>query len=58
MKKFNGLGMSLGNLSLASNAQTRSISSENRTGTKGGGGKDTPEEAGRPGNPARNLGRG
>ena len=35
---FNGLGMSLGNLSQLSNAQTRSISAENFTGEKGQGG--------------------
>jgi Protein of unknown function (DUF2961) len=35
---FNGLGMNLGNLSRLSNAQTRSISPENFTGTKGHGG--------------------
>jgi hypothetical protein len=36
--RFNGLGMSLGNLSQLSNAQTRSISAENPTGEKGKGG--------------------
>ena len=36
--QFNGLGMSLGNLSRLSNAQTRSISAENPTGEKGKGG--------------------
>jgi len=35
---FNGLNMSLGNLSRLSNAQTRSISAENFTGEKGKGG--------------------
>jgi len=35
---FNGLGMSLGNLSRLSHAQTRSISAENFTGEKGKGG--------------------
>lgn len=38
---FNGLNMSLGNLARLSNAQTRSISPENFTGKKGGGGKAT-----------------
>ncbi len=38
---FNGLGMSLGNLSRLSKAQTRSISAENFTGEKGGGGRAT-----------------
>jgi hypothetical protein len=32
---FNGLGMSLGNVSLLSAAQTRSISAENFDGSKG-----------------------
>ena len=32
---FNGLGMSLGNLSRLSSAKTRSISAENFTGEKG-----------------------
>lgn len=36
---FNGLGMNMGNLSLLSNAKTRSISPENFTGEKGEGGK-------------------
>ena len=38
---FNGLGMNLGNLSLLSNAKTRSISPENFTGEKGKGGMAT-----------------
>jgi hypothetical protein len=38
MTDFNGLGMSLGNLSRLSTAQTRSISAENPTGEKGRGG--------------------
>jgi hypothetical protein len=38
---FNGLGMHLGNLSLLSNAQTRSISAENFKGEKGKGGMAT-----------------
>ena len=38
---FNGLGMSLGNLSQLSPAVTRSISAENPTGAKGQGGQAT-----------------
>jgi hypothetical protein len=38
---FNGLGMSLGNLSQLSNAVTRSISAENFSGAKGQGGMAT-----------------
>jgi hypothetical protein len=38
---FNGLNMNLGNLSLLSNAETRSISAENFTGEKGKGGMAT-----------------
>ena len=38
---FNGLGMSLGNLSRLSRARTRSISAENFTGEKGQGGMAT-----------------
>ena len=38
---FNGLGMSLGNLSLLSAAQTRSISAENFDESKGRGGMAT-----------------
>jgi hypothetical protein len=41
MKEFNGLGMNLGNLSLLSKAQSRSISAENFTGEKGKGGMAT-----------------
>ncbi|MBU8901436.1 MAG: DUF2961 domain-containing protein [Victivallales bacterium] len=54
MSKFNGLGMSLGNLSLLSDAETRSICSENRSGGKGRGGMDPAE----PDGPARDLGIG
>ena len=36
---YNGLGLSLGNLSRISNAETRSISAENPTGGKGQGGR-------------------
>lgn len=38
MTSFNGLGLHLGNLSRLSDAQTRSISAENKTGAKGSGG--------------------
>ncbi len=54
MSEFNGLGMSLGKLSLLSNAETRSISSENRSGEKGKGGMDPAQ----PDGPARDLGTG
>ncbi len=52
---FNGLGMHLGNLSLLSNAKTRSISPENFTGEKGKGGMATE---GTGANCARDLGQG
>ncbi|MCY2996367.1 MAG: DUF2961 domain-containing protein [Planctomycetota bacterium] len=52
---FNGLGLSLGNLSRLSNARTRSISPENFTGEKGQGGMATE---GTGAGPARDLGRG
>ena len=54
MEKFNGLGMSLGNLSRLSNAQSRSICGENPTGGKGAGAMAEPK----PDGPARELGRG
>ncbi|GAB3890559.1 glycoside hydrolase family 172 protein [Spirosoma agri] len=59
---FNGLDMSLGNLSRLSNAQTRSISPENFTGEKGKGGMDELNDT-RPNHAnakeaARDLGRG
>lgn len=52
---FNGLGMNLGNLSLLSNAKTRSISAENFTGEKGKGGMATE---GTGAGCARELGQG
>ncbi len=52
---FNGLGLHLGNLSLLSNAETRSISPENFTGEKGRGGMSTDGPAA---NAARGLGQG
>lgn len=54
MNPFNGLGLHLSNLSLLSDAQTRSISPENFTGEKGRGGMAQAPETG----PARDLGRG
>ncbi len=55
MEKFNGLGMSLGNLSRLSKAVTRSISAENFTGEKGKGGMATEGTGAIPG---RQLGQG
>jgi hypothetical protein len=52
---FNGLGLHLGNLSLLSKAQTRSISPENFTGEKGKGGMATE---GTGAGCARDLGQG
>jgi hypothetical protein len=52
---FSGLGMSLGNLSRLSHAQTRSISAENPDGSKGAGGMATE---GTGAVAARELGRG
>lgn len=52
---FNGLNMSLGNLSRLSNAQTRSISAENPTGEPGKGGMATTGTSERH---ARELGQG
>jgi len=55
MAAFNGLGMSLGNLSRLSSAETRSISPENFTGERGKGGMATE---GTGAGCARDLGRG
>ena len=52
---FNGLGLHLGNLSLLSTAQTRSISPENFNGEQGRGGMSTDGPAA---NAARGLGQG
>jgi hypothetical protein len=52
---FNGLDMSLGNLSRLSNAKSRSISAENPTGEKGKGGMATE---GMSKGAARDLGQG
>jgi len=54
-KKFNGLGLGLGNLSRLSKAQTRSISPENFSGEKGKAGMSTDGPAM---NTARDLGQG
>jgi len=54
MNSFNGLGMNLGNLSLLSNAQTRSLSPENPTGEKGKGGMAIDPDHG----PSKGLGQG
>ncbi|MGH7025328.1 MAG: glycoside hydrolase family 172 protein [Caulobacteraceae bacterium] len=50
-----GLGVHLGNLSRLANARSRSISPENFTGAKGGGGMSTDGPAA---NAARDLGQG
>ncbi len=55
MAKFNGLGMGMGTLSRISDAESRSISSENKTGAKGAGAMAT-EGTGK--NCARELGKG
>jgi hypothetical protein len=52
---FNGLNMSLGNLSRLSRAKTRSISPENFTGEKGQGGMSTDGPSAKA---ARSLGQG
>ena len=54
-KKFDGLGLGLGNLSRLSKAQTRSISPENFTGEKGKAGMSTDGPAAKA---ARDLGQG
>jgi hypothetical protein len=54
-KEFNGLHMSMGNLSKLSNAKTRSISPENFTGEKGKGGMAKEGTGARA---ARELGQG
>jgi hypothetical protein len=55
MAGFNGLGMSMGNLSRLSDAKTRSISPENFTGEKGKGGMATEGTGSRQ---SRDLGQG
>lgn len=54
---FNGLNMSISNLSILSDAKTRSICPENRTGGKGAGGM-TELEQGTARAAARDLGKG
>jgi len=54
MNAFNGLGMSLGNLSRLSAAESRSICGENPTGDKGMGAMAKADPAGH----ARDLGKG
>lgn len=54
---FNGLGTDMGNLFMASNAQSRSISPENFTGEKAGGARHELED-GIARNAARDLGKG
>ena len=56
-QSFNGLNMNMGNLSILSDAKTRSISPENLTGEKGKGGMTTLED-GTAANAARELGQG
>ena len=55
-----GLFSSLETLARVSDAKSRSISAENRTGAKSGGGREPPptDAAGNPAGPARELGRG
>jgi hypothetical protein len=52
---YNGLNLNLGNLSLLSNAKTRSLSAENFSGEKGKGGMATDGTGAKA---ARDLGRG
>lgn len=54
MSDFNGLGMTLGNLSRLSSAKSRSITAENPTGAVGAGGMAEAASDG----PARDLGQG
>ena len=55
MEPYDGLGVHLGNVSRLSNAESRSISAENKTGERGRGGMATE---GTGANSARELGRG
>ena len=57
---FNGLMCNLSTISLLSDAKTRSICSENRTGEKSGGAREMPpvDKDGNPTGPARTLGQG
>jgi hypothetical protein len=54
-ERFDGLGLHLGNLARLSNAESRSVSAENPTGAKGGGGRATE---GTGAVAARDLGQG
>ena len=54
-KRFSGLGLNLGNLSRLSDAKSRSISPENFTGEKGGGGMSTDGPAPRRARPRPGL---
>ncbi|UZR95288.1 glycoside hydrolase family 172 protein [Chondrinema litorale] len=56
-QEFNGLNVNMNNLYQLSDAKTRSISPENFTGEKGGGGRTTVED-GSAGAAARDLGLG
>lgn len=60
MEHLNGLHNSLSTLAYVLDAQSRSISSENRNGAKSGGALDSPgrDENGIPVGPARGLGKG
>ncbi len=60
MHAFDGLTCNMGNLALLSDAQTRSICSENRSGAKAGGARDVPpvDAQGKPTGCARDLGQG
>jgi hypothetical protein len=60
MTEFNGLRCSLDNLALLSKAESRSISSENRSGDRAGGAREYPavDKDGNPTGAARELGRG
>ncbi len=57
---FNGLQCSMNTLALLSDAASRSISSENRTGARAGGARDCPpvDDHGNPTGCARELGQG
>jgi len=60
MYAFDGLSVNLSTLAHLSKAKTRSISGENRDGSKAGGGREFPplDAEGRPMGPARDLGQG
>lgn len=60
MDKFNGLGTNMGNIWRLADAETRSISPENKTGEKGKGGMAIPPEKGDHNgyNCSRDLGQG